>query len=130
MENDRLEEFTQENRRFMYIDFSNLKTNEELNKIMELAKAKIAAYSGQSLYTITNIEHVRFDLKSVELTAEYLKHNKPYVKSAALIGLDGIKKVMIKKVINLSRRKNISFAYSKEQAIQLLIQQDYAEQDS
>jgi len=127
---DRIEEFTQDGRSFMYLDFSYIKTNEDLNKIMEMAKTKIAAYSGQSLYTISNIGHMRLDLKTKELAMEYLRHNTPYVKSAALIGLDGIKKVMINRVIKLSGRKNISFAYSKEQAIQLLIQQDYAEQDS
>ena len=127
---ERIEEFAQDGRSFMYLDFSYIKTSEDLCKMMELAKEKIAAYSEQSLYTITNIGHMRLDLKAKELSGEYLRHNAPYVKSAALIGLDGIKKVMINRVIKLSGRKNISFAYSKEQAIQLLIQQDCEEQDS
>ena len=130
LNSNRIEEFSQDGRNFMSLDFSYIKTIEDLQKMMELAKSKIAAYSEQSLYTISNIGHIRFDLKAKELALEYLNHNTPYVKSAALIGLDGIKKIMINRVIKLSGRKNISFAYSKEQAIQLLIQQDYAEQDS
>ena len=124
MNSDRIEEFAQDGRNFMYLDFSYIKKNEDLEKMMDMAKAKIIKYSGQSLYIITNIEKIRLDLQSKELATQYIKHNDPYVKSAMLIGLDGIKKIMVNRVIKISGRKNISFAYSKEHAIRLLLQQD------
>ena len=120
----RIEEFTKDGKNFMYLDFSNIKTHDKLIKMMELAKSKIAKYDEQSLYTITNIENLRLDLKAKEHSIEYLNTNKRYVKSGALIGMDGIKKVMIKTVIKLSGRENIFFAYSKDQAVEDFLQQE------
>ena len=123
MEQKRVEEFEREGKSFIYIDLSNIKENEEFEKLTKLIEPTVSKYSKQSLYTITNIENVRIDTESKKFIARYLEHNKPYVKYGAIIGLDGIKKIMVSTMLKLSRRSNLVFAFSKEQAVELLLKQ-------
>jgi len=121
---ERIEEFKVGDRDFLYIDLSHFLKNEEFAEFAEMVKPIIAEHEEHSLYTITNIEDVRFDSKSKGLIVSFLVHNKPYVKYAAVIGLDGIKKMMVSTAAKLSGRGNIHFAFTKEQAIEWLLKQD------
>ena len=58
-----------------------------------------------------------------EIVGNCLKHNEPYVKCGAVIGLDGIKKIMASAAVKFSGRKNIQFFYTKERALEWLLQQ-------
>ena len=120
---ERYEEFTCDGKNIIYIDFAGLKSNESFTEAVNVIKPVIAKYPEKSLYTITNIENIRFDSDSKELVAEYMKHNKPYVKCGVVIGLDGIKKMMVNVVLKLSGRTNMNFAFTKEGAINWILQQ-------
>jgi hypothetical protein len=121
---ERIDEFTVDDKNFMYIDFSNLVTNTEFLKVISEVEPIIAKYPSKSLYTITNIEKIKFDTKSKEIVARYVKHNEPYVKHGVIIGIDGIKKVFVTAALKLGGRSNMHFAFSKEKAINWLLQQD------
>ena len=117
----RIEEYTLEGKNFIYIDLSGLKSNREFTEFMGMMQPVLVKYPIQSLYTITNIENVRIDTESKGLIAEYIRLNRPYVKHAAVIGIDGIKKLMINTVTQFSAEYSILYAFSKEQATQLLL---------
>ncbi|MDR0496806.1 MAG: hypothetical protein LBH42_04255 [Treponema sp.] len=119
---NRLEEFELDGKNFLYIDFSGIKTNEGLLAQAELVKPVVAKYPLNSLYTITNIDNVKFDTKTKQIALDYLKHNKPFVKYGVIIGIDGIKKLLATEFMRLSGRKNLFFTFSKEKAIELLSQ--------
>ena len=119
---ERFEEFSQAGKNFIYINLSGLGTNDDFLAVRDVVKNAIAKYPEKSLYTITNIENIRFDSNSKEIVAKYLEENKPYVKYGVVIGLDGIKKMLVQAVMKLSGRKNLFFAFTKERAIELLIQ--------
>jgi len=121
MERTRVEEFTCEGKNFVYIDLSDLRINDEFIEAIKVIKPVIANHPENSVYTITNIENVRVDTAAKDLIADYMKENKPYVKFGAVIGLDGVKKLMLNLVFNLSGRNNMLAAYSREQAIDLLL---------
>ena len=120
----RVDEFQIEGRNFVYIDLSEFKSNEDFLRESAAIELVIAKYPEKSVYTITNIENVRFDTNSKEVVANYMRNNKPYVKSGVVIGLDGIKKVLVNMVLKMSGRTNMHFAFSKEQAIEWLLKQD------
>jgi hypothetical protein len=61
---ERIEEFTREGKIFIYFDLSNFKSNNEFTQFIEKSKPVIEKYAEHSLYTITNIENVRFDSKT------------------------------------------------------------------
>ena len=117
-------EFMLDGKSFIYIDLSGLKKNDDFNERIRLIEPIIAKYPENSLYTITNVENIRFDSQSKEIVAQYMGRNKPFVKYGAVIGLDGIKKIMINAIFTLSGRKNMHFALTKEKAIEWLLQKE------
>jgi hypothetical protein len=66
---------------------------------------------------------VKFDSETKNIIADWMEHNKPYVKFGAIIGFDGIKKIMVNAIFKLCGRKNMVFSSSKEQAIEFLLKQ-------
>jgi len=120
----RIDEFTLNGKNFVYIDFSGLTSDNDYLEAVKLAQSVIAKYPEQTVYTITNISNLKFDTHTKEIAAKYVEHNKPYVKYGVIIGMDGIKKMMALTVMKLSGRKNYSFAFSKEKAIEWLLQQE------
>lgn len=123
MEQKRIEEFERDGKAFMYIDFSNIKTHKEFKEMTDLVKSVVSKYPQQSLYTITNIENVRIDTELKKFVKEYLENNKFSVKYGVVIGIDGIKKVLISTMLKLCGRNNLIFAFSREQAFELLLKQ-------
>ena len=118
----RIEEFTQNGKNFVFIDFSGLASDEEFMELINSAAPAIAKYPVNSVYTITNITNLRFDSHRKEIAIKYMAQNKPYVRRGAFIGLDGIKKMMIKAIMKLSGRTNMYFTFTKEQAVEWLLQ--------
>ena len=120
---ERIEEFTIDGKNFMYVDVSNIKQNSGFVDVVERVKPLIRQYPEKSIYMILNIENIIFDTQTKEIAAEGLKHNRPYVKYGAIIGVDGIKKIMFNTVLKISGR-DMSIFFSKEQAIAWLLKQD------
>ena len=119
-----IEEFTRDGKSFIYIDFSDTKTNEDFIEAVNTIWRILMKYPPHSVYTITNIENIRFDTNTKECVAQYMKYNKLYVKYGAIIGIDGIKKIFTSAVFQLSGRNNMLFAFTKEKAIELLLKKE------
>ena len=121
---ERIEEFSREGKDFIYFDLSGFKSNDEFFRLIEESKPLVAKHAENSLYTITNIKDVRFDSKTKEYVAEWMRHNEPYVRFGAVTGMDGIKKIMVNSIFDLSGRENMGAAATKEGAIEWLLGRD------
>jgi len=120
----RIEEFTLEGKNFIYYDLTEFKTNEdEFKEFTKVAKERINKYAHNSVLTITNIKDVKFDSETKNIVADWMEHNKPYAKFGAVIGFDGIKKIIVNAIFKLCGRKNMVFSSSKEKAIEFLLKQ-------
>ena len=120
----RVDEFTIEGKDFVYIDFSNLSDEKDFAGVIDTAIAVIGKHSEKSIYTITNVENVRFDSNIKETAANYMAFNKPYVKHGVIIGMDGIKKIMVKAIMKMGGRDNMDFCFTKEEGIRLLLKKN------
>ena len=118
----RIEEFTMEEKQFLYFDLSEFKTNDEYAELIEAANGYMVKYAEKSIYTITNIRDVKFDTETKKIIAKWMEHNKPYVKYGAVIGFDGIKRMVVNLIFKMSGRKNMTFATDKEAAIKWLLE--------
>ena len=121
---ERIEEFTCEGKDFIYFDLSEFKTNTEYTNLTEAAKERMVKYAENSLLTITNISNVWFDTETKRIIANWMKYNRPYVKYGAVIGFDGIKRMMVNAIFKLSGRKNICFVPDRKHAIEWLLKQE------
>ncbi|MCL1894751.1 MAG: hypothetical protein FWG02_11075 [Holophagaceae bacterium] len=119
----RIEEFTLEGKKFIYLDMSNFREVDEYNKLIEESIPLITKHSEFSIYTVTNIEGVRFDSEVKKSIAMWMEHNKPYVKYGAVCGVDGVKKIMLNAIFTLSGRMNMHTVTSKQEAIDWLLKQ-------
>jgi len=120
----RIEEFEQDGKNFIYFDLSWFKTNDEFTRLIEESKPIVEKHAERSLYTITNIESVKFDTKTKKIVAEWMEHNKPYVRYGAVIGMDSIKKIMVNAIFALSGRKNMISSSTKEEAVAWLLRRE------
>jgi hypothetical protein len=118
------EEFSLEGKKIMYIDFSTIKTIEDFSEALEKVGRAIEGYPKNSLYTITNMASVRIDTFYKDNFIRYGEHNKPYVNKAVLIGLDGVKKMIVTAIFKKAGRDNFQIAFTKEKAIEWILQQD------
>jgi hypothetical protein len=124
MMEQRIEEFVQNEKNFIYFDLSEFRANEEYNEFIEVAKTHMPKYAMNSLYTITNIRNVSYDTETKRVVAKWMDYNRPYVKYGAVIGFDGIKRIMVNAIFKISGRKNMVLVSSKEQAIEWLLKQE------
>ena len=121
---DRIEEFSRDGKNFIYIDYCGLASVEDLVELIRRAQKVIAEYPESSVYTISNIANFRIDSRIKEIFTNFMEFNKRYVKYGVIIGIDGIKKIMTQVLMKKTNRMNINFAFTKEGAIGLILQQE------
>ncbi len=117
---DRIEEFEIAGKKVIYFDMANLKANIEFAEVIEKAKEIIIKYEKKSLFTIVNIKGVMFDSKTKEIVVQWMVFNEPYVSEGAVVGIDGIKRIMADAIFKTSGRKNIKVFQTKEEVIEYL----------
>ncbi|MCL2127181.1 MAG: hypothetical protein FWH38_02905 [Treponema sp.] len=120
---ERVEEFSHEGKDFVYINFSGLNADDSFLAVIDQVKQVMVKYPEKSVYTITDIDNIKFDTLIKNDIIKYLEFNKTYVKYGAIIGIDGIKKMLAQSVMKLSGRTNFNFCFTKEEAVKWLLQQ-------
>lgn len=91
-------------KKILHIDMSNCMEDEVL-AIIEEAKKIIRAQPEKSVFTMTDVTHTRYNAAVVAALQEYTKGNKPYVKAAAVLGINSIKKIVFNKIMEFSERE-------------------------
>lgn len=86
------------------MDFSNLKSEQEIKEIIEKGKTFIRSQSMASVLTLTNISNMHFNNQIKELFTIFVKDNKSYVKAGAVIGISGLQGIVYNAVMKLSGR--------------------------
>lgn len=78
-----------------------------------------------SVQTLTIVEKGKFDPALVDKLKELTKGNSPYVKRAAVVGIEGLYKVVIT-AISIFNKRDFKLFDSKEEAIAYLLQDQIA----
>jgi hypothetical protein len=78
----------------MDVSHFRIQNRAEFKRIVEHAKTVIQAQPLKSILIITDITDTNFDMDIVETFKEYAKHNNPFIKASALVGLSGMQKVI------------------------------------
>lgn len=91
-------------KKIIYTDLSELKY-EEAKKVMLELQNIIFSLPQNSLLLINNFTHTEITPLATYELKEFVLQNKPYVKAVALIGIGGIKKIILDMVSKFSDRK-------------------------
>ncbi len=96
-------------KQILLIDMSNCAENEVLS-IIEQAKKIIMSRPEKSVLTLTDVTHARYNAAVVLAMQLFTKGNKPYVKAAAVLGINAIKKIIFSKIMESSERDLHAFS--------------------
>jgi len=109
-------------KRIYYIDFSGSDVD-SIKQVVAKSKKDIAAEPAGSVLTMTNVEDVTITPELSNMMKEFTAHNKPYVKSGAVLGITGLKKVTFNAVLMFSGRRNLHLFDSMDEAKDWLVKQ-------
>lgn len=115
---DRIYYIRHREKKILYLDGSNVNFEEALPLIRE-AKEFIRSQPEKSLLTLTDLTNARFNDHVTQSLKEYVAGNKPYVIAAAVIGVTGLKQILLNSILKLSGRK-LTLCDTKEQALDWL----------
>lgn len=91
----------------LQIDFEECHPAELLERI-RYARSVIATHPPGTVRTLTLIKGARFNNQASEAMKEYTKHNKPYVRVAAVVGLSGLQEIVYNVIIKVTGRKIVT----------------------
>ena len=117
----RMEEFTAGGRDFLYLDMSGLRSPGDFLPIIEAAGPIVGKYGPASLHTITDVKRSLIDTAVKEALMAMMSRNKPHVRSGAILGADGIKKIMLNSMFTLCGRRDMVYVDTREQGVERLL---------
>lgn len=106
----------------MLLDFSDVTDADEALRIIAEAKSVISQHPPDSLRTLTYVAGSRYSAPVIDAMKELVAHNKPYVRAAALVGMNTLHRIIYRAVVAFSRR-NIQVFDELEQAKDWLVEQ-------
>ncbi|MDR2602841.1 MAG: hypothetical protein LBC53_10415 [Spirochaetaceae bacterium] len=112
-------------KKIFYFNISHFKNNDQFLEFIKCAKETLSSYKKDKLYfSITNVTGVFYDSETKKLMADWMLFNKPYIKMGVVIGLDGIKRIMVSSLMQISGRKDLKFLSTKEEAVEWIVNFD------
>ncbi len=96
------------------MDFTNLKTLHEINAVINESTNFIRIRPATSLYCLTNIKEMHFNNEIKDLFQIFVKGNKPFVKSSAVVGLSGLQQIVYNGLMKITGRNIKSFSSLEE----------------
>lgn len=102
-----------------YMDFSNVKLDNDVVSIIDKSKRYIHSQSSKSVLALTNIEGMHFNNEIKSKFSDFIKSNEPYIKASAVVGLSGLQRIVYSGITKLTGR-NVKAFGSSEQAIDWL----------
>jgi len=106
----------------LYGNFAN-STTVDIPPGIKKAKELITSQLLNSVLALVNVENAKFDMSVTSDPKEFVKSNAPYIKFAAVYGVEGLKEIIFRSVLVFSGRKNIAIFRTLEEAKNFLVTQ-------
>jgi hypothetical protein len=101
------------------VDFSALKTTEEIFDLIESSKKVIRSQSPKSVFALTNMTNMYFNTEIYNAVTQYAKGNEPYVRASAVVGLNGLMQIFYNSFLKFSNREVRAFRTEEEAVLYL-----------
>lgn len=100
----------------VYLDFSGLKTKEEIIEQLNSFGRYIQTQPLNSVVTLTNLDGMYFNTEIFNAFTSYVKKNNPHVRESAVIGMKGLMQIFYKGFVKVTGR-NIKVCNTKDEAL-------------
>ena len=117
----RVEFMTHKGKRILLIDFSHLGPA-EIPAVIAEARRVIDQQPEKSVLTLTDLTGMHFNSEIMDAIKAYAAQNKPHVKAAAVVGMEGLLEVLVHGVERTAERSLFNFK-SRAEAQEWLCQQ-------
>jgi hypothetical protein len=104
----------------LYVDFSNLKSKEEIFDLIDRSKRSISMRPPKSVLILINLTDMYFNTEVYTAISDCARMSEPYVKACAGIGLSGLMMIFYKGFLKLSRHEVCAFS-TEADAVNYLI---------
>ena len=119
---ERISFITHQGKSIMVIDFTGLEPKEFL-LLLEVVQRTVARHDPGSLLTLGDLTGAHVDRAVVTRMKEVLVRDRPFVKRAALVGIDSLPKVYLENMKSFSQR-DLPFFKTREEAMDWLAKDD------
>ena len=92
----------------LYLDFSNCDVK-EIFEVIEMAKKIIRVQQQNTVLTLSDVTGTHYNREVVQALKEFAHGNTPFVKAGAVIGIDGLKKILYDAVMKFTGRSLPAF---------------------
>jgi hypothetical protein len=116
----RIRFITHEDQKILYVDFSHGSLHDMHVLITESVKV-IRSQPVKSLLLLTNVEKQAFNPSAAAEMQRYAQENEPFVFAAAVVGLDGLKRIVYETIRKASGQNMMAFS-GIEEAKQWLVE--------
>jgi hypothetical protein len=99
---------THEGVRICVLDFSNITSEPEALHAIDEAKTLIGKEPQASVYTLTDVTGSRVTSAIRNALYELTKANKPYVVAGAVVGVTAIQGVILRGIVQVTRRRLVA----------------------
>lgn len=99
------------------------KKPQELLDVVKRLEQEIEKHPPRSILSICSVEGGVATPEITQRLEEFTKHNDPYMKMTAIIGVHGIQRVIFQGVLFFTGRKNLVLKNSKQEALDWLAEQ-------
>ena len=91
----------------LYIDMENADVN-DMFEVAKQTKEIVRSQPKKSILTLSNVKDCQWNDEVLKALKELVKNDKPYVKAAAVVGANGLRKLILYSLIRFSNRKFFS----------------------
>ncbi|HBE72712.1 MAG TPA: hypothetical protein DDW31_01185 [candidate division Zixibacteria bacterium] len=96
-------------RDILIVDVASGKDQAEGIAILERGEQVIKAQAPKSVLLVTNVGELRYDVNGVEAMKNYSNAITPYVRASTVLGVGGIKRVILRTITRLTGRNIMPF---------------------
>jgi hypothetical protein len=103
-----VEWITYKGKRILLIDYSGMTAPQQLEQIRKAAQMLVDTTATDNL-TLTDVSNTRVAQEFIDLAKEVGKISAPITKKAAIIGISGIRKILLRAVNTVSGNPRVPF---------------------
>ena len=115
----RLQFEAHQGKRVLIIDYSHCDVG-QMKELIGITRTLIATQLPNSVLTLSDVTGAIFNIEVVEQIKELTRHNAPYVRKAALVGVTGLQ-ALIYNVVQTFSKRNIPIFSNKQEALKYLL---------
>jgi hypothetical protein len=95
--------------RILLLDYSGARDPEEAIRAIEHSTSIVAQHPPKSLLVLTTVRDARYNAAVLQALKELAKHDEPFVKASAIVGMSGLHRIAYQAVLMFSRRNIRAF---------------------